>query len=187
VIDLAIGLHCVRAVFKDGANVFFCPGFPLNKHAIIESIVAHLVRELEGYALSARSAHAEATHEQSKAENKYDTRALEASYLARGQSKQAMELEQSIQQYAALEVRPFAAGDPIDVGALVRLEADGSQRYYYLGPRAGGVEIVWEGTEITVVTPQSPIAQELIGKKVGDNFVFGPAKMRTTYWVREIW
>ena len=78
-----------------------------------------------GYGQSARSAHAEATHEQSKAENKYDTRALEASYLAGGQSLQAAEIEQSIRQFESLEVREFEeAGTRLDVGALVRLEAN---------------------------------------------------------------
>lgn len=159
----------------------------LNKRAIIQLIVAHLVSELEAYASSARSAHAEATHEQSKAENKYDTRALEASYLARGQSKQAAELEQSIRQFESLENRPFAPEDPIDVGALVRLEAEGNQRWYFVGPRAGGVEVLCEGTEVTVVTPQSPIAQEMMGKKSGERFVFGPARMRITYVIRGVW
>src|SRR5689334_15606079 len=63
----------------------------LNKLRLIEEIITALEAELANYARSARAAHAEATDEQSKAENKYDTRGLEASYLARGQSRQAAE------------------------------------------------------------------------------------------------
>ena len=58
----------------------------MNKRAIIKKIVAKLTSELEVYFRAAQFARAEATHEQNKAENKYDTRGLEASYLARGQS-----------------------------------------------------------------------------------------------------
>ena len=65
----------------------------VNKQSLVKKIIARLTGELELYAKAAHAAHAEATHEQSKAENKYDTRGLEASYLARGQSKQAAELE----------------------------------------------------------------------------------------------
>lgn len=43
--------------------------------------------------------HAAWAGEQNKAENKYDTRALEAGYLARGQSHQAVEVMQAMQRY----------------------------------------------------------------------------------------
>ncbi len=61
----------------------------MNKRALIRKIVARLTEELEVCFRAVQASRAEATHEQSKAENKYDTRGLEASYLARGQSKQA--------------------------------------------------------------------------------------------------
>ena len=64
----------------------------LNKRIIVDKIIATLAAELEGYARSARAALEGATDEQNKAENKYDTRGLEASYLARGQSAQATEV-----------------------------------------------------------------------------------------------
>jgi hypothetical protein len=60
----------------------------MNKCALLKKIVAKLTSELEVYFRAAQASRAEATHEQSKAESKYDTRGLEASYLARGQSKQ---------------------------------------------------------------------------------------------------
>lgn len=59
----------------------------MDKRALIKKIVAQLEAELALLTKAARSAHAEATHESSKAENKYDTRGLEASYLARGPRK----------------------------------------------------------------------------------------------------
>src|SRR4030095_10484665 len=67
----------------------------VDKIALVRQIIAQLDAELEGYARSARTAHAEATHEQSKAENKYDTRGLEASYLAHGQSRLAAATQQA--------------------------------------------------------------------------------------------
>jgi transcription elongation GreA/GreB family factor len=140
----------------------------MNKRAILKKIVAKLADELEVYFRAARYARAEATHEQNKAENKYDTRGLEASYLARGQSKQAADLEAAIVEFEKLVGKKFGAGDVIGVGALVELEQAGEKSYYFLGPRAGGTEVLHDRKEIMVITPQSPLGEQLAGKKSGD-------------------
>jgi transcription elongation GreA/GreB family factor len=140
----------------------------MNKRAIIKKIVAKLTGELEVYIRAAEYARDEATHEQNKAENKYDTRGLEASYLARGQSRQAAELETAIKEFQALGARTFAAGEKIAVGALVQLELSGETVTYFLGPRAGGTEILHDKQEILVITPQSPLGEQLTGKKSGE-------------------
>ncbi len=140
----------------------------MNKRAIIKKITAKLAGELEVYFRAAQFARTEATHEQNKAEHKYDTRGLEASYLARGQSKQAAELEAAIAEFAKLDGRPFAAGRAIGLGALVELEHGGESSWYFLGPRAGGTEVIHDKKEILVITPQSPLGAQLLGRKSGD-------------------
>jgi transcription elongation GreA/GreB family factor len=140
----------------------------IDKRELLLSILAQLERELELYGQSARAAHAEATHEQSKAENKYDTRGLEASYLAHGQSKQAAETEQARQQFTSLEIRDFDAGEAIDLGALVELELGKERSWYFVGPRAGGTEVEQNGTSILIITPQSPLGAQLLGRKEGE-------------------
>lgn len=141
----------------------------MNKRIVIKKIIARLVGELEVYFRAAQYARAEATHEQNKPENKYDTRGLEASYLARGQSRQAAELESAIADFEKLKARKFAADEPINVGALVQLELAGENAFYFIGARAGGTEVEHDGKEILVITPQSPLGEQLIGKKAGDS------------------
>jgi transcription elongation GreA/GreB family factor len=150
----------------------------LNKRAIIQKITAKLVSELEVYFRAAQFSRAEATHESNKPENKYDTRGLEASYLARGQSKQAAELEAAIAEYQKLGVKKFAAGDAINIGALVELEHGGESSLYFVGPRAGGTEVIHDKKEVLVITPQSPLGEQLIGKQAGDQpqLTFGGTK-----------
>jgi transcription elongation GreA/GreB family factor len=140
----------------------------MNKRTLVEKIVAQLRSEAELYAKAARAAHAEATHESSKAENKYDTRGLEASYLAHGQSKQAAETAQAVHEFASLFPRNFRDGDAIDVGAFVELKSKSQSAFYFVGPRAGGTEVIEDGKEILVITPQSPLGSQLIGQKQGD-------------------
>ena len=150
----------------------------MNKRAIIQKITAKLVGELEVYFRAAQFSRAEATHEQSKAESKYDTRGLEASYLARGQSKQAAELEAAIAEFEKLGVKKFAPGETIAIGALVELEHGGENSFYFVGPRAGGTEVIHDKKEILVITPQSPLGEQLMGRKQADQLqlTFGGSK-----------
>ena len=141
----------------------------MNKRAVVQKILAKLTGELEVYFRAAEYARAEATHEQNKPESKYDTRGLEASYLARGQSRQAAELEAALAEFQKLGVKKFAATDPIALGALIELELAGEKNFYFLGPRAGGTEIEHDRKEILVITPQSPLGEQLIEKKAGDS------------------
>jgi transcription elongation GreA/GreB family factor len=150
----------------------------MNKRALIRKIIARLTEELQVYFRAANASRAEATHEQNKAEDKYDTRGLEASYLARGQSRQAAEIESAIAEFEKLTVRKFGDGEAINSGALVELETSGENSFYFIGPRAGGTEVVHEKKEILVITPQSPLGEQLLGKKQGDQpqLNFGGAK-----------
>jgi transcription elongation GreA/GreB family factor len=140
----------------------------MNKRALIRKIIARLMDELEVYFRAANASRAEATHEQNKAEDKYDTRGLEASYLARGQSRQAAEIESAIAEFEKLAARQLTDGEAIDIGAFVELEHGGENSFYFIGPRAGGTEVVHEKKEILVITPQSPLGEQLMGRKQGD-------------------
>lgn len=158
----------------------------MNKKSLIQKIVAQLSAELELFAKAARASHAEATHEQSKAENKYDTRGLEASYLARGQSKQVAETELALRQFETLVARDFAPKDPIDLSALVELKGKTERSLYFIGPRAGGTEIIEDNKQVLVITPQSPLGSQLVGKKQGDRLKIEIAGSRNEYLVASV-
>ena len=143
----------------------------MDKRAVVQMVIDQIARDLRGLISSAKATHAEATHEQNKPENKYDTRALEASYLARGQSRQVAELEKAKQEFEALGILDALPDAPIDVGALLTLKSGKTETVYLVGPRAGGIEVVFKGTPVTVITPQSPIGQQLVGKVQGEFIV----------------
>ena len=140
----------------------------MNKRALLDRIIARLQSELDMLTQAALATHAEATDEENKAEDKYDTRGLEASYLAIGQSKAAEEAAQALAQFSALAVRDLTPSEPISVGAVVVLEAGGRPTHYFIGPRAGGTEIEHEGRTFLVITPQSPLGRQLMGRLQGD-------------------
>jgi transcription elongation GreA/GreB family factor len=142
----------------------------MKKSALIKKITSSLAENLELLQKAARASHAEATHESSKAENKYDTRGLEAAYLAGGQARQVREIMEAIEHFEALPTRDFGPADDIDLSALVELETDGSRGWYFIGPKSGGLEVRLSGKEVLVITPQSPLGRDLIGKKSGDQW-----------------
>ena len=139
----------------------------MDKTQLIAAILGRLDLELDRFTQSARAAQAAATDGESKAEHKYDTRGLEASYLAHGQSLQARETEAARRQFAALAVRDFGPGEPVAPGALVELTGGGERLWYFLGPAAGGTEVAHLGQEVLVVTPASPLGRDLLGKAAG--------------------
>ena len=151
----------------------------MKKATLVRRIVDALNAEVEVHARSARNARAEATDEQSRSENKYDTRGLEASYLARGQSKVVGDLRSAIVQYETLKVRAFGEKDPVDISAYVVVSGPDGESAYFIGPTAGGTEITHERREVLVLTPHSPLGQQLMGKRAGDRIELpgGPKKI----------
>jgi transcription elongation GreA/GreB family factor len=128
---------------------------------------AELVATLEATLATLERAHADAragaTHEEAKPENDKDTRALEQSYLARGQ---AMRIEALKAGLSALNVLAVAATDTAQPGALVEAEDDdGAQLSYFVAPEGGGTKL--KGG-VQVVTPLSPLGAALTGKREGD-------------------
>jgi len=146
----------------------------ITKRAIVQQILKHLGQELENLDGASRAMHADASDEQNKPEDKYDTRGLETAYLASSQARQATATEEAMAAYQALKLQKFSPADPIDLTALVELELRGEHMWYFLGPKGGGIEV----REVLVVTPESPIGKELIGKKTGDRFKFNAQQYR---------
>ena len=142
----------------------------MKKKDVVDRIVEALRAKVALHLAAARAAHDEATHEDMVAEDKYDTRGLEASYLADGQARQMEEVANAHQEYAALFLKKFAPTDPIDVSALVVLEMKKKQFVYFVGPSAGGTEVECDGETVLVITPQSPLGKQLVGRKRGDTF-----------------
>jgi len=144
----------------------------MNKALILEQILNALRRDLATLQTAVKVAHESATHGESVAENKYDTRGLEAAYLAHGQAKRAGEIDATLRVYEA--VSPQALADPcseVGLSCLVQLEDQaGLARWVWMGAEAGGLKFSFENMESTVVTPKSPLGAALMGRQLGDLF-----------------
>lgn len=140
----------------------------MDKASLVAALIAELRRRYERALEALSGAREAATGADTKAENKYDTRGLEASYLAAGQAEQADELLRALHAVENFDFRDFDLDDPVELGALVELEQDGEIRQYLLSPAGGGILLEdGAGSSVTVLGPASPLAQALLGHASG--------------------
>lgn len=139
----------------------------MNKALLIQTIVETLTEQFESTLQSSKSTRASGSDPESKAENKYDTRATEENYLADGLARQAQESALAAKAIAKLRPAPFGPDDPIDLGALIQLGFPGETAWFFLAPAGGGTEVTCEGAQVTVITPESPLGSQLIDLKTG--------------------
>jgi hypothetical protein len=140
----------------------------MDKKRLLQEIIDRLRQTAKTMQEAAEATHAEATHEDNKAENKYDTRGLEASYLAEGQARQAEEAEANLLRFENLPFHTWSENETLEVGALVEIEMAGFRDLYLCGPGAGGMEIELDGEECTILTRESPMGRQVFGARVGD-------------------
>jgi transcription elongation GreA/GreB family factor len=142
-----------------------------DKQELLADLVAQLLEQVEGMTRRAKEIAASATHEESRPESDKDTRAIEESYLARGQSLRAAQAEKDLQVLRSLRVQSFDEDQPIAVTALVMIEdQEGNSKVVFLAPAAGGTRLQTQGNTVNVVTVGSPLGRGLLGKQVDDDF-----------------
>jgi len=141
----------------------------MDKTRLLQLIVDQLTHDLAVQFNAALAAHEASTHEENIPDNKYETLALEASYVAQGQANRAQEIRRALETYRQLTLQQFDDNSIIALTALVTLAGeDDTSRTFFIGPLEGGMKVVDESAEIVVITPASPLGRDLIGRGVGD-------------------
>ncbi|WP_296234230.1 GreA/GreB family elongation factor [Pseudomonas sp. UBA4617] len=155
----------------------------MDKTRLLAQIVATLEHDLAVLTRAAQTAYEAATAEENIAENKYDTLGLEASYLATGQARRSAEIRSALQTYQQLLLRDYDPARGVQLSNLVTLEDEaGGQRRLFLGPEAAGLKIGEADGLVTVITPRSPLGQQLVGKRVEDELGLGTQ----TLWIVDV-
>lgn len=127
-----------------------------DKENLRKELINQLVEQRDIAINAAGSAHNDATHEQSVAETQYDTVAIEAAYLAHGQSQRVAEFNSTINTINNLVFTVFDDCDEVDLGALIELD---NNFCCWLLPVCGGYRL--DENRIVVITPQSPLGNML--------------------------
>lgn len=162
--------------------IHFMVKIKMNKDILLQIIIKQLNEDQQALLQAARAAHLAATDPENSPDNKYETLALESSYIAQGQANRALEIRQAIDLYRQLPLRNFTDNDSVYLTALVVVEADsGSRKTFFLGPAAGGLKLSVDQEEVVVITPESPLGRDLLGKEIGDFVAISVGRLITEY------
>lgn len=158
----------------------------MDKVKLLENIIEQLETELALITAAAKNTYEIATHEENKPENEYDTRGLEASYLAGAQAERVSEMKSAVFLLKSVKLKPFSDQDPIGYGALIEIAFDDKTKTIFFLPKAGGTQISFKNKVVSIVTPDSPLGEALLGLKVGDEFSIDAGKNQKYYEIISI-
>tara|TARA_R100000027_G_scaffold52103_3_gene40862 strand:+ start:39643 stop:40113 length:471 start_codon:yes stop_codon:yes gene_type:complete len=142
----------------------------MNKHQVFDALRQKLETELNTAVGASKDAADYATNEESRAESKYDTQGLEASYLAAGQASIANTLVDALSTLNSLEDEMTAPRDRVMRGALFECDLGGMKEWFYMAPVGGGETLELDGVEISILTAKSPLGQSIAGKSTSASF-----------------
>ncbi len=144
----------------------------------LAAIVTALEDAVETARVQANVARSEATGDESRQEGKYDTRAIEAGYLAQAQARRVAEAELAFQRFASLDPKDERAR--VDGPCLVTLQGPEGLTHYFIGPAAAGLRVEVDGETVRVMTPASPLGRLLLGLEADDELDDGRVVLRVS-------
>jgi len=140
-----------------------------RKVAVRDALFERLRDEAERARAAAETTRSGAIHEENRAENDKDTRATEASYLARGQAMRVEDLEEACTRIKTLQLIDHRGGRPIEMSALIEVLVDeASRQLFFLAPVGGGEKLRVAGQEVVVLTPASPVGRAFVEREEGE-------------------
>ncbi|MBK1789891.1 hypothetical protein [Persicirhabdus sediminis] len=140
----------------------------MEKQDIVKQLIDQLEEKLMVMAQAAQETHEASTGSENAAEGKYDTRGLEASYLANAQAEQVKVMQSQLDSLKSVTLEKFELGEPIDIGALVELDREEELEYFLLLPSAGGLTLPFRDSTLTTIAPESALFQQLFHRGLGD-------------------
>ena len=144
----------------------------MDKRKLLNLVIDEVKLRFDALAKSALDAKDAATNEESKAENKYDTRGLEASYLAGAQAERSEKMKESLFHLQKIQDEDLKSSQQVALLSLVTLvDEDGAVKNLFIIPVQGGIKIELDNTTVQTITLSSPIGSLILGKKVEDEIV----------------
>lgn len=156
----------------------------MNKTQLHQQLMVHLQQALDNAKAAAKRAHETATNDENISESRYDTLALEAAYLAQGQSQRVAECQADIDTCLNL---PLGKSERGSLGALMVIVDDNEQaKYLLICPVAGGAKLQWQQHTVLVVTPQSPIGAALMKQPADQEISIHIAGKKQHYHILQV-
>lgn len=156
------------------------------KKRIVDTLINKIKEDIKQAEAASSSASEYVKEGDIKSDGKYDTRGIEAGYLAGAQQRRVEELKLELQLLEEIPVRDFSKNEEVSIGALVDIKFNGQVRKYFVAPTAGGTMINIDGVTILVISTFSPIGDAVFGTKVGEEFELETPQETRVYEVVDI-
>lgn len=152
----------------------------LIKKEIVEALLEKLREALSITERQLEQARQGAIEAPGRMQSRYDSAKQEFSYLAESYQKRIFQIKNEISTLEEWKVRQTSK-EIIGMGSLVEIEEDRNKKksFYFILP-AGAGEIVKNRRlkkTITIISVKSPLAKELLNKRVGDSLVVASRKL----------
>jgi transcription elongation GreA/GreB family factor len=156
-----------------------------SSEKIKNELINRLETELKEIESAAHSSREYANQDDIKSEGKYDTRAIEASYMAQAQEVRVEELKQDLTMIKDIEVEHQSLH--IELGSLALLEQNGKEVWYFISSALGGTMLNIDDYLILVISVFSPVGSEALSLEVGDSFEVETPKENRHYRIKNIY
>lgn len=157
----------------------------INKESILKELKDRARSNLAQTKEALTHAKEHATEDEMKSEGKYDTRSIEAGYLASAFQGRKEELEQELALLDEIDLDLL--GSDISVGSLVEIELNSQKRLYFISSGTGGTLIEIEKQTILIISAFSPIGAAAIGLQKGDSFELEVSSGVRDYQIINVW
>lgn len=142
----------------------------INKLYILSLLIAKTKEEIQRAKKSQQISQEDAIEAEGAMKSRYDTFKEEAQYLADAQKIRVIKLESGLVDlerfYQSIENLPPMT--QIDLGALSVIEIDDENKIVFFAPFGGGNNFRINDKEVTIITPDAPLARVLWQKTEGD-------------------
>lgn len=139
----------------------------VKKEEILIQIKMELESKLELALASLETATKSARSNEMKSESKWDTRGIEAGYLASAQKKRVSEIETEIGVLEKMKALPI---EQVAVGALVQTSL--FKEPLFFTELTGGIKLKINEQDIRIISLNSLLGEAMIGLNQGDDFEF---------------
>jgi hypothetical protein len=150
----------------------------MDKTEIFQAILSVFRATLADHEKAAGAARESASGDEVSSDGKYDTRATESSYLARGHAMQYEAMVGELRTLEAYRVPQYEPDEEIGTGALVEVKVGRAKAFYFILPSGGGTEALVRKTSVIAINARSPAGKEFKGKCAGASFQIPGAKSK---------
>ncbi len=142
----------------------------INKTEVLEAFKLELQSMLNNALAEAENTNDAANHTESKAENKYDTRGLEATYISQGLAARSLKIREDLYNLSKVALSSSSSST---IGSLMKVHYTKQDKsfHYFLLP-CGGLTVTHKGTPIKSLSLDSPLGKALFKRTCEDVVMF---------------